>query len=208
MFSMLRRRGGPTATLLTIAMIVTTATALGSIPGDGSGMISACYKQSNGALRVIDTDAGATCGNSELPLSWNQVGPAGPVGATGPQGPAGPQGEPGPQGPAGPQGEPGPQGPPGPAGSTDVAQATLNFDIGPGASRVEVACPGDTEATGGGYLITGYPIDFQQPYVDGSGPVFDVDQFGQATPVGWFVDSFNGTAGPSPISGTLWVLCI
>jgi len=89
-----------------------------------------------------------------------------------------------------------------------VAQATLNFAIAPGQTRAEVACPEGTEATGGGYLITGYPIDFQQPYIDGSGPLFDVDPFGQATPVGWFVDSFNGTAGPNPISGTLWVLCI
>jgi hypothetical protein len=51
------------------------------------------------------------------------------------------------------------------------------------------------------------PIDWQDPYVSGSGPVFDVSPFGVATPVGWFVDAFNGGATAN-INGTIWVLCI
>jgi hypothetical protein len=52
--------------------------------------ITAC-KDGGGALRVIDPDAGQTCGREE-PLTWNTKGPAGPQGPPGPQGPAGPAG--------------------------------------------------------------------------------------------------------------------
>jgi hypothetical protein len=38
-------------------------------------VISACYSTKNGAVRVIDAQAGATCGRGENPLAWS----AGPV---------------------------------------------------------------------------------------------------------------------------------
>jgi hypothetical protein len=59
--------------------------AFASIPGS-SGTISGCYSKLNGRLRVIDADR-QSCPKSQVPISWNQAGPAG---ATGPQGPAGP----------------------------------------------------------------------------------------------------------------------
>ena len=90
---------------------------------DASGIIHACSNQASGTLRLIDTEAGESCGNNEVPVSWHAVGapgstgPAGPAGPTGPQGPIGPQGPAGAQGPAGPLGQAGPQGPIGPQGA-------------------------------------------------------------------------------------------
>jgi hypothetical protein len=44
-----------------------------TIPGTG-GVIHACYSNGNGRLRVIDADAGETCGSNETALNWNQIG--------------------------------------------------------------------------------------------------------------------------------------
>jgi type VI protein secretion system component Hcp len=60
-------------------------------------------------LVVIDPSAGQTCAQaatvneaaSAQPITWNQAGPPGGVGATGPEGPSGPPGATGLQGPAG-----------------------------------------------------------------------------------------------------------
>jgi hypothetical protein len=177
-------------------VVASVATGIAAIPDSGSGVISGCYKASNGSLRVIDAQGGQSCGNSEVELWWNQVGPAGPQGETGPQAP---------QGPAGP---PGADGAPGQAGTVVIEEAQNNFSIGPGEDTAEVACAEGYKATGGGYLITGYPVDFQQPYVSGSGPVFTDEDFGQRSPTGWFVNVYNGTSSTFPISGSLWVVCI
>lgn len=72
-------------------MVLDGGVAFAVIPAS-SGVVSACYQTVNGQLRVIDIDAGQSCLPSELPLAWNQVGPAGPAGPTGPTGPAGPPG--------------------------------------------------------------------------------------------------------------------
>ncbi len=72
--------------------------------------INACVNNSTGSVRVTNS----ACGGAEHALSWNNVGPVGPVGAVGPIGPVGPAG---PQGPAGPPGAIGPVGPAGPVGS-------------------------------------------------------------------------------------------
>jgi hypothetical protein len=63
---------------LIVGLAVAAAVALGSIP-DGSGTINGCYANNNGALRVIDTSAGAACKTSETALSWQQQGTPGPV---------------------------------------------------------------------------------------------------------------------------------
>lgn len=125
--------------LATVALSV-AGVAYATIP-DTSGVIHGCFKagagdddggHGKGALRVIDTDKGETCKNSELALDWNQTGPQGPQGIQGPQGPQGPQGEIGPQGlqgatgAQGPQGIPGPQGPAGPS-QVYFAQSAPNF---------------------------------------------------------------------------------
>jgi hypothetical protein len=67
-----------------------------------------CVNNSTGAIRIVT--AVTVCKATEHKIHWNQVGPQGPRGFTGPQGPQGPRGFTGPQGPRGPQG---PQGPPG-----------------------------------------------------------------------------------------------
>ncbi len=81
-----------------LALVLTlsfSAVAHASVPGP-NGIITACYQQSTGALRVIDVQAGGSCRNNELQLTWAQTGPAGPQGPQGPVGPAGPQGPAGP----------------------------------------------------------------------------------------------------------------
>lgn len=62
----------------------------------GEDVISACFKSSDGMLRVID--AGGRCRANETLLQWNKQGLAGPQGVPG---------EPGIQGPAGAPGDPG-----------------------------------------------------------------------------------------------------
>ena len=95
--------------------------AYAAIP-DGNGVIHGCYNTGanpSGALRVIDTEAGAKCAKNEKPLAWNQQGPKGDKGDQGDPGPAGPAG------PAGPTGATGPQGPQGPAGASGAVRITF-----------------------------------------------------------------------------------
>src|SRR5437899_898643 len=70
--------------------------------------ISACYRESGGAVRFSTTRP--KCKRGETLLSWNTVGPAG---LQGPRGEAGPSGV---QGVAGVKGETGATGAPGAAG--------------------------------------------------------------------------------------------
>jgi hypothetical protein len=56
-----------------------------------TGVIYACYSKSTGTIRVLDNAVG-TCKQGETQLTWNQTGPAGPVGAQGPVGNTGPRG--------------------------------------------------------------------------------------------------------------------
>jgi hypothetical protein len=63
------------------ALSLVASAAYASIPA-GNGTISAC-KDAKGALKVIDAEAGQTCGPNQQPLSWNQQGPAGPQGPAG-----------------------------------------------------------------------------------------------------------------------------
>jgi hypothetical protein len=149
--------------------------AYAAIP-DAGGVIHSCYNTGSnpsGALRVIDTGAGATCSKNEKALNFNQTGPQGPQGDPGPQGPKGdtgpqgPQGDPGPQGPkgdtgntgpAGPQGPKGDTGATGPAGPSDVWYAEHNpiQDVGSGldTTLVSVTLPaGSYEVTAGGTLF-------------------------------------------------------
>ena len=120
------------ASALAAAGVIGGAAIYASIPA-ADGVITACYKKSGGALRVIDT-ANETCTpNNETALPWNQTGPQGPMG---PQGPPGPQGLPGPRGftgPQGPQGSQGPQGPQGPAGPAAVGPVATFKINGDGA---------------------------------------------------------------------------
>jgi hypothetical protein len=133
----------------------------------GGGVINGCYKTQNGQLRVIDP-ASASCLPSETAISWNQTGPTGSKGATGPAGPPGAKGATGPAGPPGPKGATGPagtagakgatgpRGPTGPSGVAGYQQVTqtvqpLSNDIAIGV----VDCPTGKVPVGGGASISG-----------------------------------------------------
>jgi hypothetical protein len=99
-------------------LVVSVGIAYAAIP-DSNGVIHGCYVSGQGQLRVIDTaKAKESCKNNETAISWNQQGPKGDKGDTGPQGPQGVKGDTGPQGPQGIQGATGAQGPQGPQGET------------------------------------------------------------------------------------------
>jgi hypothetical protein len=59
---------------MSAAVFFASVAAWSAIP-DQSGVIHGCYDIDTGALRVIDTDAGATCSGLERSLDWNQQGP-------------------------------------------------------------------------------------------------------------------------------------
>jgi type VI secretion system secreted protein Hcp len=89
-----------------------------------------CVNKNSGTIKMVKENT--SCSNSEEKIIWNQVGPKGDTGATGPAGPQGPKGDvgaTGPQGLKGDTGETGPQGPPGvsvPAGDGSPSQ---NYDV-------------------------------------------------------------------------------
>jgi len=69
------------AALGAAAMLVVGSVAWATVP-DGGGVIHACLK--NGAVRIVDTDAGQSCKASEQPLDWNVAGqPGAPGGVSG-----------------------------------------------------------------------------------------------------------------------------
>jgi hypothetical protein len=144
------------STTLIIGMVVGAAvwgTALAAIP-DSDGVIHACYRPLTaptqpGRLRVIDTEAGQTCGLRSKPLSWNQTGPRGPQGIAGPTGATGAQGL---------------QGPPGFSGY-QLVRAQEYVAAGQHA-EVAVLCPEGERVLGGGFLVE-TPLDVK---VGGSAP--------------------------------------
>ena len=80
------------------------------------------------------------------------------------------------------------------------------FEIMPGQSRATASCMPGCEATGGGYLITGFPGDYQSPYVDGFG--LDISTEAPTNhPTTWFIEVYNGGT-VAPITGRLYVMCI
>lgn len=93
-FGWAKRQGKLLAGITAGLIVGGSAVAFAAIP-DAGGVIHACYRTSNGSLRVID-DATTTCASNETAITWNQTGPQGPIGATGPVGPQGPAGSGGP----------------------------------------------------------------------------------------------------------------
>lgn len=89
-----QRRLGLVALVIGLATVA-TGVAFATIPG-ANGVIHSCYNanpNSAGALRVIDTDNGTTCGKNETALDFNQLGPEGPQGVKGDTGDTGAQGQ-------------------------------------------------------------------------------------------------------------------
>ena len=103
----------------TLATIGVTLMMVGGITGVVSGQSQTFYGclSVGGTLRQVSIAGAPSCGNNEMLVTWSQVGPQGPQGATGQQGP---QGATGPQGPQGAQGPEGPEGPPGPGGPSNT----------------------------------------------------------------------------------------
>jgi hypothetical protein len=77
-----------TVMVLVIGMLVVTSP---NCQG-ANNVFYGCYQKNNGQLRIVEKPS--ECRASEIPISWNQVGPQGPRGLQGPQGPEGPSGVP------------------------------------------------------------------------------------------------------------------
>jgi hypothetical protein len=139
--------------LLRYGLVATLAFTLGSASIAyglvASGVISACYNNASGILRVAT--AAAPCivaGNPiltyaplllETQVAWNQVGPQGLKGDTGATGASGPQGPAGPLGPKGATGATGPSGAPG--GSTHFSAEGLSAVPGETLSSKSLTLP-------------------------------------------------------------------
>jgi hypothetical protein len=129
------------AAVATLALAGGVALAAGTIPGAG-GVITACFDKTNGNLRVVADPS--ECRNSELPLTFNQVGQTGPTGPQGPRGFTGAQGPQGIQGIQGPIGLTGPQGIQGVPGLPGLT----GYEIVSGTDAV--VCPAGKTVVGGG----------------------------------------------------------
>ncbi|MSO95693.1 MAG: hypothetical protein EXQ81_07850 [Thermoleophilia bacterium] len=68
----LRRRLILASGVLVVAGLVAGGIAYATIPELPYGNINGCFKNSNGALRVIDLSAGGACSGTEGPLSWSR----------------------------------------------------------------------------------------------------------------------------------------
>lgn len=68
-------------TSLALAMVAAAGTASAAIPS-ADGVISAC-KSKDGAIKLIDTEAGQACKVGQQLVEWNQEGPQGPAGQGG-----------------------------------------------------------------------------------------------------------------------------
>jgi hypothetical protein len=129
----------PVIALVAAAAVAAASVAYAAIPA-ANGTISAC-KDSKGALKVIDVEAGQACSGSQQLLAWSQQGPAGP------QGPAGAQG------PAGPQGAQGLQGAPGISGY-QIVHADSPSDDTDRTKEATAYCPAGKRPLGGGHVLT------------------------------------------------------
>jgi hypothetical protein len=107
------------ANILTFSVCL-TALVIAGFPQVGDAQtIYGCYSRRDGSLRIVA--APGRCHRSETPISWNAVGPQGPIGLTGPTGPKGDTGLSGATGPKGEQG---------PAGVANGVNRILYGDVG------------------------------------------------------------------------------
>ena len=57
-----------------VVLVLGVGLAVASIP-DGSGVIHACYKTSQGQTRIVES--ASDCNPAETPIEWSQTGPQG-----------------------------------------------------------------------------------------------------------------------------------
>ena len=122
-----------------ILAIAGSAVAMGAIPDSETGVITSCYNNTNGTLRVIDAQAGESCKANSTTLTFNQKGIKGDTGATGAKGDTGATGAKGDTGETGAKGETGGNGETGATGPTGATGATgpAGPTGPPGLSNVE-----------------------------------------------------------------------
>jgi type VI secretion system secreted protein Hcp len=106
---------------------------------DNNTIFYACVNNNSGTIKMVGENK--NCSGNEVKISWNQVGPKGDTGATGPEGLQGPKGDKGDTGATGPEGLQGPkgdkgdtgatgsQGPPGVSVPASDGTASLNYDV-------------------------------------------------------------------------------
>ena len=75
LISLMSRKSGYLVGLVVASMIggLMSAVALAAIPAS-DGTVSGCYKNNDGALRVIDPSTSQVCANNETALNWNANG--------------------------------------------------------------------------------------------------------------------------------------
>jgi len=97
-------------------------------------VLNGCYQKNKGQLRVLAKKD--RCLRSEVAVSWNKIGPQGPIGLAGPQGPTGPVG------------------PQGPAGVLGFYTVTTAFTVdAAGNADLSSACLAGDQVTGGGFSV-------------------------------------------------------
>ncbi len=180
MTSRLTTRAGAATVGVVALRGVGGAAALAADPGPSGRQIYACVNKGNplgstqGRIRIVSEPG--LCRRNETPLSWNQLGPAGPTGPQGPQGETGAQGPQGDTGAPGPKGDTGPQGPQG----ADAVRLFARLDAD---GSVLVASPGVLEDQLTGRFQVGPPGNYEvhfnrdvrncvataSPHVDGGG---------------------------------------
>lgn len=221
------------ALLLVVAAMLAVGAGSVILAQDQAPTYFACLRTKQGTLYniVVSPDQPKSCSKGDIEVSWNQEGPAGPIGPQGPQGLAGPQGdtgETGPQGPAGPQGEPGPKGdtgeagpqgeqgeqgpkgdqgepgPQGPAGFSDievVSSTSTKAAYFDYFTTVDANCPAGKVATGGGFEHT----DYAALHVIYSKPKFDA---ATGVPTGWTVHVVLHAPSETDWFATAYATCV
>ncbi|MFL6114565.1 MAG: hypothetical protein ACJ786_24910 [Catenulispora sp.] len=159
---------------LSAAMVIGGGVAIASIPSSTTGTITACVKHSNGAVRIIDAQAGHHCVSGEATVAWSKgytyrgvwsasatyhvldvvssggssyLARATSTGSTPATHPTR-WGVLAARGATGPQG---PQGPTGPAGASGYQVVTQYFTVNTGTQYLaDVHCPAGQVPVGGG----------------------------------------------------------
>jgi hypothetical protein len=134
-------------TLIGLSGAGAKTTSKGPSP-NAAKVIHACYAINGGAVRFLG--AHARCLGSERSITFNQKGPAGPRGLTGPHGPIGATGVAGPTGPANTEVVAGPVVTL--AGSQQTGQVAIST-----AGCDHAVTGANREAYGGGVVVTPHP---------------------------------------------------
>jgi type VI secretion system secreted protein Hcp len=127
------KRSFTNISLISVLVIASFLGITNALAEDNTTNYYACVNKNSGTIKMVKENT--SCSNSEEKIIWNQVGPKGDTGATGPAGPEGPKGDVGATGPQGLKGDTGETGPQGPQGLSGVSvpagdgTPSLNYDV-------------------------------------------------------------------------------